>query len=91
MAGEKPRASQNSKLSFRARVATGFAVVAVLTTILFVVVLSISWNVEFHNYTRSTLEELADSTAATLERSYANKGYWTASDLETAASSAESL
>ena len=91
MAGEKPRASQNSKLSFRARVATGFAVVAVLTTILFVVVLSISWNEEFHNYTRSTLEELADSTAATLERSYANKGYWMASDLETAASSAESL
>ena len=91
MAGEKPRASQNSKLSFRARVATGFAVVAILTTVLFVVVLSVSWNEEFHNYTRSTLEELADSTAATLERSYANKGYWTASDLETAASSAESL
>ena len=91
MVGEKPRASQNSKLSFRARVATGFAVVAILTTVLFVVVLSVSWNEEFHNYTRSTLEELADSTAATLERSYANKGYWTASDLETAASSAESL
>lgn len=92
MAGEKPRASFDSKkMSFRARVAVSFGVVAVITTLLFVVVLSISWNEEFHNYTRSTLEELADSTAATLERSYANKGYWTASDLETAASSAESL
>lgn len=91
MAHDKQRASMNSKMSFRARVAVSFGVVAVLIAALFAVVLSVLWNDEFQNYTRSTLEELADSTAATLERSYANKGYWTARDLETAASSAESL
>ena len=91
MAHDRQRASMNSGMSFRARVAVSFGVVAVLITALFAVVLSVLWNDEFQNYTRSTLEELADSTATTLERSYANKGYWTARDLETAASSAESL
>ncbi len=91
MAGEKARTERESKMSFRARVAVSFGVIAIITTALFVIVLSVSWNEEFHNYTRSTLQELADSAAASLERSYATKGYWTASDLENAASSAESL
>ena len=91
MAGEKKRASSNSRLTFRSRVAISFGVIAVLMTLLFAAVLSVLWNDEFQSYTRSTLEELANSTASTLERSYGNKGYWTASDLETAASSAESL
>ncbi len=91
MAGEKARTERGSKMSFRARMAVCFGVIAVITTALFVIVLSVSWNEEFHNYTRSTLQELADSAAASLERSYATKGYWSASDLENAASSAESF
>ena len=62
------RAGEGRVVGFRQRVTLSFAAVAVSTTLLFVVVLTLVWNNQFASYTRTTMENLAESTAAALAR-----------------------
>jgi len=72
-------------MNFRQRMMLCFAVVAVSTTLLFVVVLTVVWNTQFNNYTRTTIDELATSAASTLADLYDTRGYWSTTNLEGAA------
>jgi signal transduction histidine kinase len=74
------------RVNFRQRVALSFAVVSLITTLLFVAVLSVVWNEQFRTYTRTTMDELATSVATSLARTYNLRGYWNTSMLEAAAS-----
>ena len=89
--GSSERGDDRAKMSFRQRVTLSFAVVAVFTTVLFVVVLTIAWNGQFRNYTRDTIDELATSAATTLARAYETRGTWTSSDLTNAAAGAAGI
>ncbi len=76
------RARGKSSLSFRSRVTLSFAVVALLTTVFFVVVLTVVWNNQFSTYTRETMEEYARSTADSIARAYETRGYWSMSAVQ---------
>ena len=78
--GERARGKSN--LSFRSRVTLSFAVVALLTTVFFVVVLTVVWNNQFSTYTRETMEEYARSTADSIARAYETRGYWSMSAVQ---------
>ena len=69
-------------LTFRGRVALSFAVVTVVTSVLFVVVLSFVWNGQFSAYTRDNMEEIASSAATSLAREYDLRSYWDVSELQ---------
>lgn len=86
--GVSSHPSERTAIGFRQRVTLSFAVVAVSTTLLFVVVLTFVWNNQFSSYARSTLDELAETAAASLARTYDLRGYWSTSQLDAAASSA---
>lgn len=75
-------------VGFRQRVTLSFAVVAVITTMVFVVVLTVVWNNQFSTYTRTTMENLAESAATSLARVYDMRDYWSSSQLDAAASKA---
>ena len=77
---------EDGTMSFRQRMVLAFAVVAVSTTLLFVIVLTIVWNGQFNQYTRNTMEELATTAAQSLGRVYDERGYWSTLNLENAAS-----
>lgn len=79
---------ERTAIGFRQRVTLSFAVVAVSTTLLFVVVLTFVWNNQFSSYARSTLDDVAETAAASLARTYDLRGYWSTSQLDAAASSA---
>ena len=72
-------------MNFRQRMMLCFAVVAASTTLLFAVVLTVVWNNQFNNYTRTTMDELATSAASTLAGLYDTRGYWSTTNLEGAA------
>lgn len=78
-------------MSFRQRATLCFAVVAVSTTLLFVLVLSFVWNSQFSAYTRDTMNELASSAASSLAAVYDARGTWTSSSLQSAASNAAGI
>lgn len=80
------KTSERTAIGFRQRVTLSFAVVAVSTTLLFVVVLTFVWNGQFSRYTRATIDELAETAATSLARTYDLRGYWSTSQLDTAAS-----
>ena len=79
------RAEEGRVVGFRQRVTLSFAAVAVSTTLLFVVVLTLVWNNQFASYTRTTMENLAESTAAALARVYNTRSYWSTSQIDAAA------
>lgn len=84
------RAGEGRVVGFRQRVTLSFAAVAVSTTLLFVVVLTLVWNNQFASYTRTTMENLAESTAAALARVYNTRSYWSTSQIDAAAAGAAS-
>lgn len=87
--GADGEASKSGRtIGFRERVTLSFAVVAVSTTLLFVVVLTIVWNNQFSTYARATMTELAEQAASSLARIYDTRGYWSSAQLDTAATRA---
>lgn len=80
-------ADAERSMNFRQRVTLSFAIVAVSTTLLFVIVLSIVWSNQFGTYTRDNMEFLASSAATSLADAYDARGYWSSGELVNAASS----
>ncbi len=80
-----------SGTSFRSRVTLCFAVVALVTTLLFVIVLTAVWSEQFSAYTRDTMDELATSAADSLANVYDARGYWSTANLENVASSVAAM
>ena len=85
-ASSGPRHDHDKKkrhsLTFRGRVALSFALVTVVTSVLFVVVLSFVWNGQFAAYTSDNMEEIASSAATSLAREYDLRSYWDVSELQ---------
>ncbi len=90
LGGRGLRPAEGRVIGFRQRVTLSFAAVAVSTTLLFVVVLTLVWNSQFGSYARSTMENLAESAAVTLGRVYNTRGFWSTSQLDSAVSNATS-
>lgn len=86
-----PSGKATEAMNFRQRMMLCFAVVAVSTTLLFVAVLTVVWNNQFNDYTRTTMDELATTTASTLADFYDTRGYWSTTNLEGAARVAASM
>ncbi len=51
-----------------------FALTAVMTALVLAVVLAVVWEGQFRSYTRKNMQDIADSTAATISDAYAAKG-----------------
>ena len=64
----------------------GFAMTAVMTVMVLMVVLSVVWEGQFQKYTRSNMQRLADATAEALAARYDEQGGWTDEVLEYASS-----
>ena len=89
--GHDGKGDAERSMNFRQRMASSFAIVAVATTALFIVVLSVVWNYQFSSYTRDTMDELASSAADSLAQVYDVRGRWSTADLANAASGASGL
>ena len=80
------RAGGKRSLTFSAQLTMGFALTAVMTVIVLMVVLSVVWEGQFQKYTRSNMQRLADATAEALAARYDEQGGWTDEVLEYASS-----
>ena len=83
--------TKRRSLTFRGRVSLAFAMVSVLTSILFVLVLTLVWNGQFNVYTRDNMEQVASSAATALASEYDSRGYWNVTGLQGALSPVSSL
>lgn len=83
--------TQRRSLTFRGRVSLAFAMVSVLTSILFVLVLTLVWSGQFAVYTRDNMEQIASAAATSLADEYDSRGYWNASGLQSSLSPVSSL
>lgn len=54
---------------------------SLITSLVFAIVLTLSWNGQFNNYTRDTLEEYANTAAESLAREYDKSGYWSTTNV----------
>ncbi len=59
---------------YAARLTLAFALTAVMTAVVLVVVLAVVWEDQFMAYTRQNMQDVANSTAATLSEAYAEGG-----------------
>jgi signal transduction histidine kinase len=71
------RTASKPRLSYASRMTLTFALVAVMTTAVLVVVLAVVWEGQFQKYTRTNMERLAQSTAEQLAEGYDATGSWT--------------
>lgn len=76
--------------SYSGRLTLAFAATAIMTAVVFVVVLAIVWESQFKAYTRQNMQTIADSTASVISRTYAEQGSWT-SDVISGAMMASSV
>ena len=63
--------------TYSTKMAISFALTAVMTTVIFVMVLAVVWESQFKAYTRSNMQSLAQSAADTLAIGYDTVGAWT--------------
>lgn len=78
------RAHNGSTQSFSSKLILAFALTAVMTAALLVVVLSVVWEGQFQSYTRENMKRTADNTALLLGRTYEEAGGWGQETLDTA-------
>ncbi len=71
------RSDSQRRLSFAARTTISFALTAVMTVSLLVIVLSYAWEQQFNSYTRSNMESLAQVAAHDIASAYESDGAWT--------------
>ena len=76
--------------SYSGRLTLAFAATAVMTALMFVVVLGVVWEGQFKAYTRQNMQTIANSTASVISRTYAEQGSWT-SDVISGAMMASSV
>lgn len=75
---------------FTTSMTLAFALTALTTALILVVVLALVWSDQFSSYTRKNMQGMADSTAESLSEAYAEQGKWT-SDVVSLASAASSF
>ena len=63
--------------TYSTKMAISFALTAVMTAAIFVMVLAVVWESQFKAYTRSNMQSLAQSAADTLAIGYGTAGSWT--------------
>ena len=72
------RRTAKASISYSTRVTLSFAMIAVMTAVIFAAVLAYVWQGQFQSYTRENLQRTADQLADTLSLQYGNAGGWTA-------------
>ena len=79
-----PRPTPHRRLgsSFRIKIVSLFALVAILTAVVMTLVLGYTWERQFRGYTRENMQRLAQATADTLSSEYQDIGEWNDSVLE---------
>lgn len=65
------------KQSYARRMTLAFAATAVMTAVIFLLVLAVVWENQFQTYTRQNMQSLAQATASTLAAKYEEAGGWT--------------
>lgn len=70
------RSAAGHGATFSSRLILSFALTAVMTSALLVVVLGVVWEGQFQSYTRDNMERVAASTASMLGRAYEESGGW---------------
>ncbi len=63
-------------MSYIARLTLAFVLVAVMTILVAIIVLSAVWNEHFTSYTRDNMFSIAQSTASSIAREYEREGGW---------------
>ena len=63
--------------TYPTRITLAFALTAVMTAVVLVIVLAFVWEGQFMQYTRQNLQAIAQSTANQLSQDYASAGSWT--------------
>ncbi len=76
------KSGKRRSLTFRGRVALSFGAVTLVTSILFVAVLSVVWSGQFNTYTRDNMEAMASSAAVSLGHEHDLRSYWDVSELQ---------
>ena len=82
-----PRSDSRGTISYSARMAMAFALTALMTVGVLLLVVSVTWGGVFADYTRSNVEEIAQLTASKLADQYEQDGGWTAESLRSIADS----
>jgi len=85
----KPSPRHRPLASFRSRMMIFFALTAVMTAGILVLVLASVWEGQFKNYTRENMQTLAENTAAKIASQYEHDGSWTEKVLSYAESSSK--
>lgn len=75
---------------YSVRMTLYFALIALMTAVVLVVVLAVVWQGDFRRYARENMQRVADSTAESVSEVYAREGGWTDTVL-VAAESASSV
>ncbi|MCI1665835.1 MAG: HAMP domain-containing histidine kinase [Atopobiaceae bacterium] len=81
-------------MTYASRMTLSFALTAIMTVAVLVVVLAVVWEGQFQRYTRANMERLAENTADQIAESYDSSGGWTdevLSRAETASSSSSDV
>ena len=78
-------------LSYTSRLTLAFAMVAIMTVLIAIGVLSFVWEQHFSTYTKENMQSLANSTAAQIEQIYEQKGSLYNQDVIDVAHYAESM
>ncbi len=76
-------------ISYASRVSGSFALIAAMTALILVLVLALVWDNEFADYTRSNMQSLARSTAASIADRYDIYKYWAPQVLEPASNASD--
>ncbi len=77
-------------MRYSTRLTLSFAMTAVMTAVILVIVLGFVWEGQFQSYTRQNMQRVATSTADTLSQRYAEAESWTP-DVVSAVSAASSI
>ena len=80
------RPDTRSKITYSNRLCLAFALVAFMTVMILIAVLSVVWEGQFQKYTRNNMQRLANVTATTIGEKYDNEYGWTKSSAEIASS-----
>ena len=80
-----------SNLTYTTRVTAAFALIAAMTALVAIGVLSFVWQQHFHTYTQENMKSLAESTASRIEEVYASSHTLRDPQVEAVAKYAESL
>ncbi len=80
-----------SNLTYTTRVTAAFALIAAMTALVAIGVLSFVWQQHFHTYTQENMKSLAESTASRIEEVYASSHTLHDPQVEAVAKYAESL